>query len=155
MKKYLLFLTIIAVWTFEACENKQSPEEGNMLTDTTVVIPRDTLTKTQQDTVVKKGPVFRCTGNEPFWALTVADTGISFYEDALEKTWNFSAENSSITDKKYIYKVSNNANDITIEITKEPCEDDMSGEPFDYSVIINKDGNNFTGCCKCLEEPEK
>ncbi len=155
--KNCLFLFTLGVFSLSSCTNENTPKAQDGTTDTTSVVKQtDTLNPlltTKPILEIKKH--FKCTGNEPFWSLRINDTLISFYEDGLEKTWKFPFQTLNVSQEKYTYRSSLGKKSILVKIAKDGCSDDMSGEPFEYSVTISKDGNNFSGCCKCLNDTLK
>lgn len=98
-------------------------------------------------TLAKKS--FKCMGNEPFWNIEIKGEELMFHQMGYEKEV-YPLTPTQIKTDRLIYSVKEKSgkNNIQVELLKMPCEDDMSGQPFAYSVIMVKNGKRFQGCAK-------
>lgn len=94
---------------------------------------------------------YECKGNEPYWSITMEVDVIIFSELGQDKLY-FPYRDAQKIDGKVIFKTyiqeGNKSTRLQLTITEEPCTDAMSGETFPYSVIAEKDGENYMGCAK-------
>lgn len=105
-----------------------------------------------------KGIDFYARGNEPNWVLEIDfEKGISFSEmNGLEiKTppvKGIKAQDADVTN----FRAQVESGDISVTISEMECQDNMSGEMFDYNVRVQirkgneKDFTEFSGCGKYL-----
>ena len=96
---------------------------------------------------------FRAIGEEPGWALEIAEgRDIRFVGD-YGKTSVTTQVPPPITEPgrgRTEYYATNAGHDIGVIIVDGSCTDTMSGEEFDAKVAIELDGKNYTGCGKTL-----
>ena len=100
-----------------------------------------------------RGVDFRARGNEPGWHLEitagkkivfVGDYGNTFYAVATPQPLvDQQARTTS-------YKIQDAQHDMAVLIEGRPCQDTMSGEPFDTTVTVILDGKEYSGCGKAL-----
>ena len=53
-------------------------------------------------------------------------------------------------DDRLVYQTSNGVETLTVTITPDPCTDIMSGEPFEHSVSVSLNGEDYRGCGRDL-----
>jgi len=100
------------------------------------------------------GVDFRALGNEPSWVLEIVNGNTIIFSDFYDKI-NFyvfkkpepEVDQSTSTT---IFKVKNESHVISVSIFGTTCQDTMSGELFESSVIVELDGKSFKGCGKAL-----
>lgn len=101
-----------------------------------------------------RGVTFRATGNEPGWLLEItAGDKLSFSYNYGENTLivpAFEAENNQATHQSR-YQVTTHDHRLSVTITEEACQDDMSGEHLPARVSIELDGNRYQGCGQPLD----
>lgn len=92
---------------------------------------------------------FKCMGNEPFWNIEIKGEELIFHQMGYKKEV-YPLTPTQIKADRLIYSVKEKSgkNNIQVELLKMPCEDDMSGLPFAYSIILVKNGKRFQGCAK-------
>lgn len=111
---------------------------------------------------LKKEIYFRATGNEPFWGLKISNTAIEF--TSLKEGFEaFIAPavipNQTMDGNVKSYRLTNGSGEMTIEIRKEFCQDNMSGANFPYVVtVVIKKGTDasstfFKGCGTYVTDP--
>lgn len=95
------------------------------------------------------GVSFRATGNEPGWTLEmvkgtslvlVADYGKSRVERPLPEP--------SVDRDRLVTRW--DAGEVVVEVTGRPCQDSMSGETFESSVVVHWKGKTLHGCGRAL-----
>lgn len=92
---------------------------------------------------------YSCSGNEPFWSIKMENEQIIFSSlDGGTTTYPY-FEPREIRDL-IVFQTRLQIDDATstlkITLKKEECMDSMSGKKFTYSVKVQKDGKQFSGC---------
>ncbi len=99
------------------------------------------------------GADFRAVGNEPGWNLEileqsrivlVSDYGAVRHEFPLPEP---SADQDARTTR---YRTRAEGHDLILVLRGEPCQDTMSGESFDTTVLVTLDGRELVGCGRPL-----
>ena len=86
-------------------------------------------------------------GNEPFWNFRITgDTAIYSAPEMLDGVTLPVAKKIIESVTEYSGKL-DGAN-FTLSITKDPCQDDMSGFAFPMTVRLAIDGNRYNGCAR-------
>ena len=99
------------------------------------------------------GAGFRAVGNEPGWFVEVYADSLVFVTNYGEDRYTFPGYTESEPDAEpFVYEASAGGHAITVTLTDEPCQDDMSGEPFDTTVTVVFDGETFQGCGRPLDD---
>jgi len=99
------------------------------------------------------GVDFRAVGNEPGWHLEIMNQNrIVLTTDYGQSHYIFKAPDPVINkpagSAKYILQ--NNQHHAIVVLTRERCQDSMSGESFETTVTVVLDGIRFRGCGKAL-----
>ncbi len=90
-------------------------------------------------------PTFRLFGNEPSWLLTMTSDKILLSMGS--NSYEFPYVAPVITSDRWVYTSSNsNSQTIRVTVVRGNCEDDMSGEVFPYSSLIEMNGTYYHGC---------
>lgn len=102
----------------------------------------------------ERGVDFRAVGQEPGWMLEVfGDERMVLTTDYGQEEHEF--ENIEIsTDESQVethYRASNEDGAIAVLVVAEPCQDIMSGEPFEASVTVDFGGRELRGCGRALQ----
>jgi uncharacterized membrane protein len=100
-----------------------------------------------------KGIDFRAAGNEPVWYLEItAGKEIVFVSDYGQSRYVFATPAPLIDQPSHTttYTVQDNTYPLTIVIEGWPCQDSMSGEPYETTVTVVLDGKIHRGCGKAL-----
>ncbi len=92
---------------------------------------------------------FKCMGNEPFWNIEIKGDELMFHQMGYEKE-TYTLQATQVKSDRLVYAVQEGTgkNTIQVQLLKENCEDDMSGQPFAYSVVLTKNGKEYRGCAK-------
>lgn len=106
-----------------------------------------------------EGIDFIARGNEPFWSLDIDfDKGLKFTSltDITELNLPVGAGIKSADGKSILYHSTSNTGELKITVKEIPCSDNMSGEQFSHTVLVQakrSDDNRFiefSGCGKYL-----
>lgn len=92
---------------------------------------------------------FKAMGNEPFWNIEIKGEELMFHQMGFEKEY-YELGSKQVKLDRLVYKIedSSGKHNIQLELMKAKCKDDMSGQPFAFSVILTKDSQQFKGCAK-------
>ena len=99
------------------------------------------------------GADFRATGNEPGWHLEIRKGGnITYVGDYGETRYDFKTPEPNIDKKRRqsVYTASENGHSIRLEIEGKRCQDTMSDDTYESTVILTIDGKRYRGCGKAL-----
>ena len=96
---------------------------------------------------------FKAMGNEPFWNIEIKGEELMFHQMGFKKEY-YELRPIQIKIDRLVYDVIDKSgkHDIKLELMKAKCEDDMSGQPFAFSVLLTKDETQFRGCAKEIFE---
>jgi uncharacterized membrane protein len=100
-----------------------------------------------------RGVDFRARGNEPGWHMEItASEKILFVGDYGNNKYAFDSPEPSVDEqaRTTTYKAQDAQHDLSILLEGRPCQDTMSGEPFDTTVTVILDGREYRGCGKAL-----
>jgi putative lipoprotein len=95
------------------------------------------------------GATFRAVGNEPGWLFEV-------YPDSLVHVTNYGEARYRFVGfdvagpRPIVYEASADGHRLSVSRSDAPCHDDMSGEPFEATVVLTLDGHTFRGCGRSL-----
>jgi putative lipoprotein len=90
--------------------------------------------------------LFRLSGNEPFWSLTVTDTATVLNRmDAPQQVWGEVTAEASDSGFSYVGG-SGESGSVKVSISDEPCRDTMSGAYHAYSASVVVNGEVLRGC---------
>jgi uncharacterized membrane protein len=91
---------------------------------------------------------YRGTGNEPGWVLEVIPPDkLVFVTNYGQERHEFTgAAVSGVAEPVADYRAQQGNEQIRAVVTLEPCQDDMAGTPFDYSVVVEFGGRTYRGC---------
>jgi uncharacterized membrane protein len=90
------------------------------------------------------GFLFRVRGNEPFWNVSIAESGISFSMMDGPRRLEF-PYNSAEADV-YSSALVTVPHRVEVRLEKRDCADSMSGERFSYTATAVYDGKQLSGC---------
>ena len=87
-------------------------------------------------------------GNEPFWAVEVAEDRIVWRQPEEPKELILSSPQTEDAEGAVRYRASGAGREVDVLIDAQPCRDSMSGEFFAYSAKALLDGREFSGCAR-------
>lgn len=90
--------------------------------------------------------VFKAFGNEPGWNFTLNDDHADVVLDYGQTRHNIALPPQQITFAGKHYRSSFNGSVFAIDMLHTPCQDNMSGEKFDYEVALTINGQVLKGC---------
>lgn len=98
-----------------------------------------------------RGVDFRGVGNEPGWHIEI-DTkkAMNFVYDYGNRQASTPIPRAESSGNRTTYHARTEANVLKVMIDSYPCMDSMSGEQFSSKVLIEFNGEKFTGCGKWL-----
>ena len=94
---------------------------------------------------------FRARGNEPFWNVDVARTGIVFRQPEDSIAFPYAAPGMSATGRVYRTATTpaapgDTVHHLTLTLERRPCADSMSGERMSWTAVAVLDARRLTGC---------
>lgn len=94
------------------------------------------------------GETFIARGNEPGWKVVIYQDKIDVLKNYGEDkfTLNITEEATFKSETTIITTTDKNKNPVTISISEINCEDNMSGEQFDYYVTFEHNNETLKGC---------
>ena len=104
-----------------------------------------------------RGVDFRASGNEPGWNLEIDE------DDETLLVMNYGETRVSFpplrpesdpSSGRTTYRWETESHPLTVMIEDEPCRDDMSGWPFEATVRLTFDGQEYRGCGRWLSRPD-
>jgi uncharacterized membrane protein len=87
-------------------------------------------------------------GNEPFWAVEIADDKLTWRQPGTPQELVFDAVQSEDAEGTVGYSGAIDGHTIEVFFAAEPCRDSMSGAYFAYSARATFDGKQLTGCAR-------
>jgi len=152
---YVMFFCL-AVF-INACNQKPranlNSSAGSAKTDTLISNDSSQIAKEEDSTDEK--PVFKATGNEPFWGLSISERAIKF-NSLLEGYEKFEAAYTepvhAMDANVKMYRSQSEDGEIKVQVFQNSCTDDMSGKKTNYKTTIeikrrtDKEYKTFTGC---------
>jgi uncharacterized membrane protein/uncharacterized lipoprotein NlpE involved in copper resistance len=104
------------------------------------------------------GVDFVATGNEPGWVLEIDQEKGMYFKTLPSETIALETAIPEIVNngKTITYKSISETGDLIVELTAQPCEDNMSGKMSTHTVRVKAKGIEFNGCGMYLKEaPEE
>ncbi len=92
---------------------------------------------------------FRARGNDPFWGVDIATTGITFSDFGRSLKLSFPYVGPDVSPGKWRYTATtldDGEHRITIDIEQDVCNDSMSGAYFTFTAEVDVDGRPYVGC---------
>jgi uncharacterized membrane protein len=95
-----------------------------------------------------RGVAFRGRGNEPGWTVEIGPASAIVLETNYGADRHAFASSSSSGDSSIgrTYTAEQDGHRVEVTVRRERCQDDMSGETFDYSVRVTFGDLNLSGC---------
>jgi len=95
-----------------------------------------------------RGVLYRGLGNEPGWTLEIGPgsvlTWITGYGEERHEYPDVRVNGDDATG--FDYTATDAAGEIKVTVKRAPCQDDMSGEPFDHQFTVTAGGKELRGC---------
>lgn len=98
-----------------------------------------------------RGVLYRGRGNEPGWTLEVGPNDrLQFVTMFGEQKFEFAGATVANVDGTTVYAAQSGDDAIKVSVRQEACLDDMSGEPFDYRMVVEHGDRTLRGCAVAL-----
>jgi len=95
-----------------------------------------------------RGVLYVGTGNEPGWTLEIGPgrtlTWVTNYGQDRYAYPEAVASGDAVSG--FVYTATDAAASIKVTVRQRTCQDNMSGEPFDYQVTVESGGRAYAGC---------
>jgi uncharacterized membrane protein/uncharacterized lipoprotein YbaY len=88
---------------------------------------------------------FRAHGNEPFWALEITRTTLTFRTPEGQPI-TLPSPRPELAGGSRRYAARGDGHDLVATVTDRACTDDMSGMPYPSTVTVALDGRDYRGC---------
>jgi uncharacterized membrane protein len=112
---------------------------------------REVRAKSLVEDARARGVLYRGRGNEPGWTLEVGPNDrLQFVTMFGEQKFEFAGATVANVDGTTVYAAQAGEDAIKVSVKQEPCTDDMSGEPFDYRMVVEHGGQTLRGCAVAL-----
>lgn len=99
---------------------------------------------------IVQGPVFHAVGQEPGWTLDVSTErgmdSLAYVGDYGSVKLNFPAAARTEDPNRQSWSSSADGHTIAVTADHKPCEDAMSGKPYEATVRVVIDGRTLQGC---------
>ncbi len=96
------------------------------------------------------GAGFRAVGNEPGWMVEVYPDSLVYVTNYGEDRYRF-PDYTATDAAPYVYEAAADGHTLTVTLSDEDCLDDMSGFPFETTVVLDFDGQTSRGCGRALD----
>lgn len=95
----------------------------------------------------------RARGNEPFWAVDVTPSAITYRTpDNIPDGLAFPAVAPVSDSMSHAWSTTAAGHSLSLRITREPCQDTMSGEEFAWKGTVQVDSMTASGCASVAGE---
>jgi putative lipoprotein len=94
----------------------------------------------------RRGVTFRALGNEPPWVLEISPQALTVTTEYGAKRTEFPHREPTIAATRTTYRSFLGLQELVVTIDPMPCNDTMSGEPFDNTVALTYEGTTLYGC---------
>lgn len=118
-------------------------------------LPRPGEGMSPWDDARERGIDFRAVGQEPGWLLEIDEgnrtlVALDYGERRFSVPTPEPERGRGLDEALTIYRVQIPADRVLIEIRSKPCQDSMSGEDFEATVLLEVDGVRLNGCGRAL-----
>lgn len=90
---------------------------------------------------------FTARGNEPFWSVQVEGDSLTYATPELQPGRVMQAQRTAHAKGVY-FTGHDEGRAFTLDIQGAPCQDTMSGEPFEFTATFKYGGQTLTGCAR-------
>jgi putative lipoprotein len=112
---------------------------------------REVRAKSLVEDARARGVLYRGIGNEPGWTVEIGPNDrLQLVTDYGEKRVEFAGATVANDDGAMVYAAQASTDAIKVSVKQEACADDMSGEPFEYSMVVEYGGKTLRGCAVAL-----
>ena len=136
-------------------------ETGAKTEDPAVMLDRGdgdsvTSSKNRRQSIIEdakfRGVDYWATGNEPGWRLEIAPERILLVTNYGVDEFDFPTPVPSVSRQGgwTVYQTRAEGHSLRVEIRDTECFDDMSGERFESTVVLELDGTTYRGCGQAL-----
>lgn len=91
--------------------------------------------------------IFTARGNEPFWSVQVEGDTLTYTTPELQPGKVLQAQRQAHA-KGVTFRGQDAESGFTLDIQTTPCEDTMSGEPFEFTATFKYGAQTVTGCAR-------
>ena len=101
-----------------------------------------------------RGVSYRASGNEPGWLVEVGPgDSLTYLANYGQERHVFTGVTRSGEDATGSLALAgrHDGQSIAVTLTREPCQDDMSGAAFDYRAVVTFDGHDYRGCGSAVD----
>lgn len=100
------------------------------------------------ETSVPAGNAWFALGTEPFWSLEITDARITYHDAERRRVAEANpGARPSFNGRRYV------GDRMIVDITMQPCSDDMSDRRYAETVRLTVDGRTLTGCGGAIVPP--
>jgi len=157
MKEFICAVFFCMALSFIACNQKPQVYDNKSIdsTKSDTLIARDSSPVAIQEDSAAEKPIFKATGNEPFWGLSIDASAIKF-KSLLEGYESFTAAYAepirAMDANVKMYRAQSEDGEIKVQVFQSSCIDDMSGKKSNYKTTIeikratDKEYKTFAGC---------
>ncbi len=92
--------------------------------------------------------VIAARGNEPFWAVEVGETTMTWRQPSAPARIDLGAAQKESLDGAVRYRAASQEHRLELLIDTQTCQDSMSGELFAFAAKAILDDREFTGCAR-------
>ena len=101
-----------------------------------------------------RGVRYRGTGNEPGWFAEVGPGSRLLWVTRYGAERHEFDSSEALTGNEptvEVFRAGRDSNSLSVTVSHEPCADDMSGEAFDYHMVVESGGRTYRGCATALQ----
>jgi putative lipoprotein len=100
----------------------------------------------------RRGVDFRAVGQEPGWYLEMENEAQTLFVAGYgDRRYLFPTAEVEFFDGAEVYQLDGGKHRLRVEVRLQHCIDSMSGEVFDYRVVLDLDSQQYRGCGLALE----
>lgn len=102
----------------------------------------------------ERGVLYRGTGNEPGWLVEIGPgnraTYVTLYGDERHE-FPTVTERAGETVGVRVFTADTDQGSFKVSVAREPCQDDMSGDEFDYRMVVEWGEQTRRGCATAVQ----
>jgi putative lipoprotein len=97
-----------------------------------------------------RGATFRALGNEPPWVLEISQQQLTLTTELGARRTEFPHRDPVVAGARTTYRSFAGTQELVVAIDRAPCNDTMSGELFDNTVVVTLERTTLYGCGRNL-----